>query len=75
VGGPARDACPRGRGLLEAQDPLDLAQLGVRILELGRLPHEDIDPDPVPDCHFVHQSAEVELELGDARGQLIAAPA
>ena len=71
----AADAARAGRrGLLQAQDPLDLPELGVGVLEHGCALDDHVDADPVADRHLVDEPAEVELELGDARRQLIAAP-
>ncbi len=70
----ARGALAGGRGLLEPQDPLDLAQLGVGGLELGRTADEHVDPDPVANRHLVDEPAEVPLELGDPGVELVPAP-
>ena len=72
MGRPAGNACPGGGSLLEPQDPLDLVQLRVGVLELRGARDEDIHPNPVADRHLVHQAAKVELELGDPRIELIA---
>ena len=56
----------RRSSLLEPQDPLDLAELGVGVLQHGGALHEHVDPDPVADRHLVHEPAEVPLELGHA---------
>jgi hypothetical protein len=79
VGGPARmwsaagSALTRGRVLLEPQDPLDLSQLCICVLERSRPPHEHVDPDPVPDRHLIYEPAEVPLKLCDAGVELFPA--
>src|ERR1700743_3741157 len=74
VGGAAGGAGAGGGGLLHAEDPFDLVQFGVGVLELGGAVDEDLDPDAVADRHLVGEAAEVPLELGDAGDQLLAAP-
>ena len=56
-----------GRGVLEAQDPLDLAQLGIGVLEQGRPLDQHVDADAVADRHLVDESTEVPLQLGHPR--------
>ena len=69
----ATRAADAGRArLLEAEDPLNLAELGVGILELRGPLDDHVDPDLVTDRHLVDEAAEVPLELGDAGGELIA---
>jgi hypothetical protein len=74
VRGSARGTLTRRCGLLEAQDPLDLVQLSVGVLELGRASDEHVDADPIADRHLVDKTAEVPLKLGDASIQLVTAP-
>ena len=59
--------------LLEPQDPLDLGQLGVGVLQHGRAPDEHVDPDPVAGRHLVDEPTEIPLQLGDAGIELVAA--
>jgi hypothetical protein len=58
---------------LGAQQPVDLAELAVGLLQLGGAAQEDIEPEVVADRHLVGQPAEVELQLGHALGELVAA--
>ena len=57
----ARRARAGGAGLVHAQDPLDLAELGIRVLEHRRTLDEHVDADLVADGHLVDEAAEVEL--------------
>src|SRR5438105_4400803 len=70
----ARAAGARGGGLLDAEDALHLAELGVRVLEGRGTLHDHVDADAVADRHLIDEAAEVPLELGDARGELVAPP-
>ena len=63
-----------GGGLLDAEDALHLAELGVRVLERRSTLHDHVDADAVADRHLIDEPAEVPLELGDARGELVAPP-
>src|SRR4051812_31893378 len=65
----ARAAAARDRGLLDGEQPLDLAELGVGLLQLGRLADEHLEPEVVADGHLVGQAAEVPRQPGDALGQ------
>ncbi len=58
-------------GLLHAQDAFDLAQLGVGVLQGDRALDQHVDPDAVADRHLVDEAAQVPLQLGDPRGQLV----
>lgn len=71
--GTTRGACSGGRRLFEAQDSLDLGEFRIGVLERRGSLHEYLDPDPVTDRHLVRQPAKIELKLGDARLELIAA--
>jgi phosphate transport system ATP-binding protein len=62
----------RHRGLLQAQDPLDLLQLGVGRLQIGGALDDHVDPDLVTDRHLIDQPAEVPLQLRDLRVELVA---
>jgi hypothetical protein len=53
------------------QDPFDLAELAVGFLQRGRSADEDVHTDVVTDGHLVGESAEIPLQLGHARGQLV----
>ena len=72
MGRSTRRARSGRRGLLQAEDPLDLSKLGIGVLEDGGPLHEDVDSDAVTDRHLVDETAEIELQLGDARPELIA---
>src|SRR5579859_8008444 len=72
VGRPAPGAGACGPRLLEAQDPLHLAQLGIGILEQRRALDQHIDPHLLTDSNLVDEPAEVVLELGRAGGELVA---
>src|ERR1019366_4587957 len=61
----------RRSGLLHAQDALDLAELGIDVLEDRRAAHQHLDPDVVADRHLIDGTAQVTLQLGEARRQLI----
>src|SRR4051794_10630820 len=69
--GPARADDPV---LGRRQQPLDLAELGVGGLQLGRPSAQDVEPVVVAGRHLVREAAEVEGERGDLPGQLVAAP-
>src|SRR5581483_10298431 len=73
VGSAAGGARSGHAGLLEAQDALDLAQLGIGLLENGGTLDDDVDANPIADGHLVDHPAEVPLELGDARVEQVAA--
>ncbi len=71
---PAGRAHAGGARLLQAQDPLDLAQLSVGILQRRGALDDHVDSDLVSNHHLVDQAAQIPLQLGDARGQLVASP-
>jgi len=74
VRGAAIRARPSRGGVLERDDPLDLAQLGIGVLQLRCSIDDYVDPDRVAYGHLVDESAEIQLQLGDASRQLIAPP-
>ena len=57
------------------QQPLDLAELGVGLLQLGGSSREHVEAVVVADGHLVGEPAEIPGELGDAFGQLTATAA
>jgi hypothetical protein len=59
---------------LHAEDPLDLAQFGVGVLQLDRPSDQDLDLDAVADRHLVDEAAEVPLQLGHLGDELVATP-
>jgi hypothetical protein len=69
---PARRASSGSRGLLEPEDPLDLAELGISLLESGGSLDEHLDSDAIADRHLIDKPTEIELQLGHSRPQLIA---
>ena len=75
VGRGAVRAAARASPLLHPQQPLDLGELGVSLLQHGRAPHEHVEPEVVADRHLVGQPAEVPVQLGDLLGERVAAPA
>lgn len=68
-----RGAGAGGRRLFQSQDSLYLGELGIGILERRGTLDENVDPDLIADRHFVRQPAQIELKLGDASLELIAA--
>ena len=62
-------------GLGARQQPLDLVQLGVGLLQLGGFAREHVEPVVVADRHLVGEPAEVPGQLGDTLGELAAAAA
>src|SRR5262249_22326562 len=46
---------------VQLEQPLERQQLGVDLLELGRLGGQDVDPDVVANRHLVEGAAEVGL--------------
>jgi hypothetical protein len=70
VGRGARRARAGLGGRLGAQQPVDLAELAVGLLELGGPPQQDVEAEVVADGHLVREAAEVELQLGDLLGEL-----
>ena len=69
---PARRTGAAGAGLLEAEHSLHLAQLGIHLLELGRLAHDHVQAEVVPPRHLVDEPAEIPLELGELGRQEVA---
>jgi hypothetical protein len=59
-------------GLLEVEQALHLAELGIDSLELGRLADHHIETEVVAPGHLVDQPAEVPLELGELGRELVA---
>ena len=55
------------------QDPFDLAQLGVGVLQRHRPLDDQLDVDAVADGHLVDEAAEVPLLLGYSGDELLAA--
>ena len=55
-----------------AQQPLDLGQLGIALLQHRRAPHEHVEAEVVAGRHLIRQAAEVPVQLGDLLGQLVA---
>ena len=80
IDGPATVQRPAGRAVagraaaLHQQQPLDLSQLGVDPLELGRRAHQHVEAEVVADRHLVGQAAQVPLELGQPLGQALPLP-
>ena len=72
-GAPQLPQAAGAAGVLHAQDPLDLTELGVGVLEQRRALDDHVDPDAVADRHLVDQSAEIPLQLGHPCAQLLAA--
>jgi hypothetical protein len=66
-----RGALAGGSVLLEPEDALNLPELGIDVLERGRPPYENVDSDTVANRHLVYEPAEIPLQLGDARAELI----
>ncbi len=58
---------------LDPQDPFDLAQLGVGVLQRHRPFDDQLDVDAVADCHLIDETAEIPLQLGHAGDELLAA--
>ena len=71
--GAAAGAGAGGAGLLDSQDPFDLAQLGIGVLQRHRPLDDQLDVDAVADGHLVDQPAEVPLQLGHPGDELLAA--
>lgn len=69
----AGTALARGAGGFHAQNPLDLAELGIDILKCRCPLKDDVGTNRVADGHFVDEAAEIPLQLSHARGQLIPA--
>ncbi len=59
------------RGLLQAEDPLDLRKFRVRLLQPGGVLDEHVDSNVVAHGHLVCEAAEIPLELGNERGELV----
>jgi hypothetical protein len=57
-------------GFAGGEQPLDLAELGVGLLQLGGAAGEDVEAVVVADGHLVGEPAEVPGEPGDALGEL-----
>ena len=53
--------------------PFDLVQFGVGVLQGRGALDQHVDPDVVADRHLVDEPAEVPLQLGDPRDELVAA--
>ena len=73
--GSARAALAVDAGLGAGEQPLDLAELGVGLLQLGGPAGEHVEAVVVADRHLVGQPAEVPGELGHALGELALAGA
>ena len=52
------------------EQPLDLAELSIRLLQLRRAAGEDVEAVVVADGHLVGEAAEIPGERGDALGEL-----
>ncbi len=72
--GAAGTACPSDTGVGGGKQSLDLAELGVGLLQLGGATGEDVEAVVVADGHLVGKPAEVPGEGGDALGELHAQP-
>ncbi len=70
-----RGAVRAGAGagtLLQAQQALDLGQLGVALLEHRGAAHEHVEAKVVADGHLIGEAPEVPVQLGYLLGQRVA---
>jgi hypothetical protein len=70
MNGPTGATRPVHPGVGAGKQPLDLAELGVGLLELGGAAGKDVEAVVVADGHLVGEPAKIPGEGGDALGEL-----
>ncbi len=72
MGRPAGAALACHAGFLALQEAIDLPELSLHALKLGRRPNQHVEPEVIADRHLVGEAAEVPLKLDHSVGEPLA---